>query len=483
MARRTIPLLGMLVGSLACGSPPATDEAIPSAAVIERDSLLADFDLMRAALEVGHPRLHHYKAAAEVTRGFDEVRARIDRSMTAADFYRLAVEAVAVIGDGHTQLQPAEEARAELVAPVDLLIVGRRAWVMAAYAPSAPAPGSEVLAVNGTPIAEVLDTMARRIPRDWGLASGRLAELSGRFAEYYADLVVAPREYRFVVREGDGEVTVATPAISRGTVQSRRQQGRGRDTLPIAWRLLDSTTAYLDLNSFNEGDFKYVGSAFRAALDSAMAFVRARAPRSLILDIRQNGGGEASNGAYAASYLLDRPFSYLTAVTAVADDLPVIEHTQWAGDSTAQKEYDEILKPRDDGRFDVVAPWYSTDIVQPQKWVYPGRLYVLTDGFIASTGSDFAAILHAHDRATFVGEMMGGSYDGNASGLSARIRLPASGGTLRLPLFDFTLAAGASPHPSGAFPPDLEVQPSVAALLRGEDPVLEAARGLATAER
>jgi CubicO group peptidase (beta-lactamase class C family) len=58
----------------------------------------------------------------------------------------------------------------------------------------------------------------------------------------------------------------------------------------------------------------------------------------------------------------------------------------------------------------------------------------------------------------------------------------ASGMTLRLPLFDFTVASGAPPHPSGAFPPDLEVQPSAAALLRGEDPVLDAAAALARAE-
>lgn len=448
---------------------------------LPRDSLLADFDLLIGALKAAHPRLHHYRPEAEVSAAFAEARDRLDRDMTVPEFYRVAAQAVAAVDDGHTQLGALEEQHRRVM-PFDLLIEGERAWVSRSYGPDGPAPGAEVVAINGRSIDEVLAQMRSGVPRDYGLESGKRAVISERFASYYADLVGSTAEYELTIRREGGRETVHVAAMPRTEVDSLRREALRQP--PIAWRMLDDATAYIDLNTFNNGNFEASERTFAGALDSAFQFVRARGADALILDIRGNGGGQSSNGALAASYLLDAPFRYLTSVRATTDVLPVIAHTQWAEQAEAsQAEYASILARTPDGKYEVTGDWYPTRMVEPAEWTLPGDVYVLTDGRVSSTGSDFAAILHAHGRATFVGEMIGGSYDGNASGVTARIRLPHTGVRLFLPLFDFTMASGPPPHPSGAFPPDVPVQIGIDDLLAGRDPVLAAALNRAATDR
>lgn len=462
------------------GTIPASARSAAAQAVIPRSALLADFDLMVEALEAAHPRLLHYTSPEVVSAALGTARARIDRDLTGAEFFRISAEAVAAIADGHTRIQlPGSDETA--VAPFEAHVLDGRAWIKAAYHEAVPAPGAEILSINGMPLGEILNLMAGRISVDFGLASGKRARMSNRFAERYAELVEAPPAYSLVVSQGSGQETVPIPAIPRSKYRSLRAEKKAEP--PIAWRMLDGTTAYVHLASFSDGNFEHVGREFRASLDSAMNFVRQSGAEALVFDIRQNGGGEASNGAYAAAYFLDRSFTYLTSVTASSSELPVIEHTQWADDPAGnQDEYRSILAPRAEGRFDVTAPWYPMGTIQPQAWTFSGSLYVITDGRVSSTGSDFAAIIHSHDRATFVGEMMGGSYDGNASGLTARVTLPATGAVLQVPLFDFRLASGSPPHPSGAFEPDLRVRAGIEDILAGSDPELAAAASLARGE-
>lgn len=52
------------------------------------------------------------------------------------------------------------------------------------------------------------------------------------------------------------------------------------------------------------------GDAFGVRLDSAFRALRDRGTRSLVLDLRGNGGGVDLDGAMLVSYFVDRPFRY-----------------------------------------------------------------------------------------------------------------------------------------------------------------------------
>jgi C-terminal processing protease CtpA/Prc len=104
---------------------------------------------------------------------------------------------------------------------------------------------------------------------------------------------------------------------------------------------------------------------------------------------------------------------------------------------------------------------------------------VLIDGGSFSTTADVAAQLRSRERATFVGEETGGTYEGNTSGLNALIVLPNSRLGLKIMMYGYWNAVRAPASPGRGTLPDHLVSRRVGDILRGTDPTLERAITLA----
>src|SRR6266568_843556 len=79
------------------------------AQTIEPEKLREDFRILRSALEEGHPGIYRYTPKAELDSVFDATAARIDRPMTALEFYRVLAPVVAALKCGHTSMGLSEE--------------------------------------------------------------------------------------------------------------------------------------------------------------------------------------------------------------------------------------------------------------------------------------------------------------------------------------------------------------------------------------
>ena len=74
------------------------------AQTIEPEKLREDFRILRSALEEGHPGIYRYTPKAELDSVFDATAARLDRPMTALEFYRVLAPVVAALKCGHTSM-------------------------------------------------------------------------------------------------------------------------------------------------------------------------------------------------------------------------------------------------------------------------------------------------------------------------------------------------------------------------------------------
>lgn len=129
---------------------------------------------------------------------------------------------------------------------------------------------------------------------------------------------------------------------------------------------LPGNVGYLDLRGF--GPTEFVGDAYSAAL-SLLAGTDA-----LILDLRRNGGGEASSVAYLLSHFFAE------------------------GD---ERHLNDIYdRPKDETR----QYWTSASA----KFRYMKPVYVLTSGYTFSGGEECAYDFQTQKRATLVGETTGG---------------------------------------------------------------------------
>ena len=108
--------------------------------------------------------------------------------------------------------------------------------------------------------------------------------------------------------------------------------------------------------------------------------------KNLIIDVRDNGGGNPEYARYVISHLIDKKYVYIEKYNTV-------ERLHWNNEEKR-----------------IRSQWYpycGIGTFSPEKNCYTGKLYVLMDGGSTSTAGDFVACLDYYDRAVFIGEESG----------------------------------------------------------------------------
>ena len=200
------------------------------------------------------------------------------------------------------------------------------------------------------------------------------------------------------------------------------------------------------------GDIAYVrilhfGNS--AAADGLRArFGEIAKARGLVLDVRENGGGNSSEGYKILAMLTGKPFQGSRWQTR--DYLPA--YRAWGRPERTHAEDASQLQPDGTLRYD-------------------GPVLVLTSARPYSAAEDFVLAFDAMQRGRIVGEPTGGS-----TGQPLLFDLPG-GGTGRVCTKRDSYPDG-RPFVGAGIQPQLRVSPRVADLQAGRDTVLEAALDL-----
>lgn len=480
-ARLLAPLAASLVAARALAfAPPA------EAPRFGPDQLRADFTIARHAFEEAHPGLYRFTPKPEMDRVFVAAERRLDRPMSAREFYGVLAPVVASIHCGHSRVEIPDTLVRELnstrrLLPMQVRVLDGRVWVYRDLATDDERyAGRELVAVNGQPAARVLATLLAAMPRDgFGETMGPQSLRGFRFAG------MLERIYGF---DGSYDVELRDPASGRlerarlagATVPAMTERLRSRHPGDLAparngeFELLDGgRIARLRLRGFfgtvDDSQKVDVRTFFRQSFES----MRDHGTSSLILDLRDNGGGEDALGRILLSYLADRPFRYY-------EDLVINQR----GFSFARymTEFDSIpanlVERRSDGKYHAVGHpnWGLQQPVEPH---FAGRVFVLMNGASFSTTCEFLSHVRDLGRATFIGEESGGAYVGNTSGGVAHVILPNTHVQIGVPIMRYDLAvAPAKPFGRGILP-DVPVHYTIGDLLAGTDKDLAKALELA----
>ena len=466
--------------------PDAPARPVDAGAQLSSSAALADFDVLRRALEEAHGGFDRFSTRAELDRRLDAHRARLNRPMSTPTFAGTLAEAIAEIRDGHARLEFDSLTSAALaearVLPLRAQLEGDRLIVLFNDSPgdSTIRPGMEILQINGRTIGEIVGVLLPKVSGDGFIETGRRARLAREFAALFWLYVDQGNAYTIVARDTTGQsITARLPGVperDRRTIVNpvnavitenlaRLDGPRGN----VAVQFFDDTAiARLRIRSFG-------GQPFPATLDSAFRALRENGTKTLILDLRGNGGGVDEYGALLVSYFSDQPFRYFdhihltTIAPSFATWLPRTFEALRAG-----------TVPAPSGGFRVT-PLHHPGVGEqkPADNPFLGKLVVLVDGGSFSTTADVAAHLRSRGRATFVGEETAGTYEGNTSGLNALIVLPNSRLRLKIMMYGYWNAVSPPDKPGRGILPDYIVARRVGDLLRGRDLALERAITLA----
>lgn len=487
--------LGSLAALLVVVSGPVAGEEVPprtgpAVRIVSAADLQADLALLRQALEALHPGLYRYRSKADLDAAFDRVAREFarDQSLAAAylAFSRLATD----VQCGHTYAnffnQGDEVKRAVLDAPrlpFEFRWLDGHMVVTRSLAPASRLrPGSEVLAIDGRPVGEILAALLPYSRADGGNDAKRISNLEvqgrGRYEAYdvffpllYPRAATAPFTLQVRVAPGAAVEDLVVPAIAASDRPVLDGSPRG-DTNPWQARELAPGIAYLRMPTWalynSTFDWQtWLTGWFRGLVESGA--------RDLIIDLRGNEGG-SNVGDHILAHLVAtdlptepvlRKTRYRKVPEALAPFLDTWDRSffDWGDGAVDLGDGFYRLKRYDDepgGRF--IAP------VAPR---FTGRVWVLVGAANSSATFEFASAVQRRRLGTLVGQPTGGNQRGITGGAFFFMRLPKTGIEVDLPLIGQFPVSAALP-PDAGLEPDVLVHTTIEHIASGRDAELEA---------
>jgi len=489
-------------GAVACASsPPATaptearqaTETLAPIKVLSSEAVRADIALLRRALETIHPGLVRYTSRGELNQAFAELEQAAGQPMTDSELYRRISKILAMVRCSHTKAEqpPALEAwRMESPShlPFRFKILQGRMIVVSSDPQQANLPrGSEILAINGRQVSDLIAELIQYVPSDGATDASRLAYLASDgdlmgadFDHFYPHLYGFPNGFSLSVKDDDSAPlrTVELKPISFRDWTSLENNGaayRQDFSTSTTWRMLSDDAGYVRIGTFVN---------YRDPVDAAALFgqviteLQAAGMQRLIVDLRDNGGGSNDASLALIDAVTKVPYVYQRAVRYRAiryGNLPDFI-SSWGDRETLFNPPAEWFIPTPDGQFDL-RPEQAPDILaerQPSANAFQGPLIVLTGPANASGATMVIAKLRDMKRARLVGTQSGGSAEGPTAGKIFNVGLPNSKIAVRVPVAFNQMAVGEF-EKSGGVRPDVEVPETVEDFRKGFDRALDVA--------
>lgn len=287
------------------------------------DTLRADFDALYAGLRAAHYDLYARRGRDDYDARFRAMRAGFDRPLTPVQA-RVAFQRFVAYGNvAHARIDPPMDAWEAFrdgggkAFPLRLRVEGGTAWVIDGTA-GLPglAPGDRLEAVDGMPAMDWLGRMRAHVSADndymaWAQLETRLPLL------VWLELGEVERFHASFSKPDGRRFALDVPARDRAAFEAAEKAAPAR--FELDWntreaRMLDDGVAYLRPGPFYdnrpEAAHPWDPAAFRRFIDAAFEDFRARSATRLLIDLRDNPGGDNSFSDHMIAWFADRPFRF-----------------------------------------------------------------------------------------------------------------------------------------------------------------------------
>jgi C-terminal processing protease CtpA/Prc len=227
--------------------------------------------------------------------------------------------------------------------------------------------------------------------------------------------------------------------------------------------------AILTIRTFSSGAYRTAQISFPLFLKKAFRELSEKSIPYLVIDLRDNGGGEDLWGRLLFSYLMDKPFMYYNFLEVNRTTFSFLEHTD-APD--IEKMLQKRTKKNERGTYDIL---FHANLGErkPLKPTFQGKVYVLINGRSFSGSGETTSLMHYHKKAVFVGEECGAGYYGNTSGIMPTLTLPHTKLRVRIPMVRYHMAVSGYDYPDRGIIPDYPFTRTIKDHLTGKDTEME----------
>lgn len=405
--------------------------------------LLQDFKILKDSLQKLHAGLYTYKTTDQMADLFNNCEAKLNAPMTLTEFYSLVRYLISGVEDGHTSAFLPPDFNRNLINnaklfPLTVRFIGSKAYTICDT--EGLTAGTEITSIDSHPINKLRKELFTYIQSDGQSQGGKYAELNdGDSPLLYLYYLVYGERSAFDIR-----FKAADGKIGNMHIDAKQFKDIACHPIPIP------VTQYLKL-AYQPGDVAIltVKSFFNQKLDvthenladflqKAFKELAEKHIKKLIVDLRDNTGGNDGNGALLISYLTAKPFPYYASIETTSRKFEKKDH-------------------------DLLA------IQQPQEDNFKGSVFMLINGKSFSATTDVCGIARQFANVKFIGEETGGGYYGNTSGARTTLYLPNTQIKVNIPLWKYKAAVKPLKYKDRGIIPDYPVTPTITDYIQHKD--------------
>ncbi len=452
-----------------------------------RSEVEKDYTIFRNVLEESHPSLYWFTPKAEMDRYFDYGWSQLRDSLTEREFRTLLSYVVSKIQDGHTAVRYSKRYSSYLdTAKLKIFPLSIKAWADTMVVTgslnrndSTLRRGTVLSSINGHPVPLLIDSVFSYLSADGNAITGKYQAISnrGNFGAFYKNIfgLTDTLDISYYDRYNElrtARIPVYDPAADTAdrkppaeTRKPSREENRYIAMHSARNVQVDTTlrSAFMTVNTFSRGH--RLKSFFRKSFRT----INHLDIKYLVIDVRTNGGGDASNSTLLTRFISDKPFKLADSLYAIKRRSKYRRYIDLQPMYWLMMQF--ITHRGRDGKYHF--GYLERHVFKPRKRNhFDGEVYILTGGNSFSATALFAKKLQGQSNVKIIGEETGGGAYGNSAWMLPDVTLPKTGIRFSLPKFRLVMDKEAVAAGRGVMP-DIEVLPTVESIRRGVDPKVE----------
>lgn len=433
-----------------------------SAQKLSVEQINNDFDFLQRILEEAHPSLYWYTPKTEMDSAFRATKSLLNHPMNERELYDTYSPLIAKIHCGHTYLhysQAFENAQQPVWLPMQLKYINDKLFIVnlsKRCSDSTLTKGTEIVAIDNIPVAEIVEFVRKNLSAD-GYNQTFKDYFIGlyRFEEVLMYHFGKKEPYRFTVKDTLGNIRESVVFTKKRTspepikpekklTKAEEKIAREKDLENMRnYKILKKENALLmTCNGFGYEDYK----AFNRKV---FAEIKQKKIKNLIIDLRNNSGGDVGISDDILKYILKKPTKNFLTCDAPVGKLSFTKEVE-----PAPKDHlfnPKELKKLKNGQYRRVVDGIS--LLIPYKDLhFSGNIYVLTSGSTFSAGAILASLSKAHCNGIIIGQETGGGEAGCSGGLISKVILPQSKLKVNFPHFHIEINTKAPNVGRGVMP-------------------------------
>jgi len=291
--------------------------------------------------------------------------------------------------------------------------------------------GKHVVSVNGISEQDIIKRILNyQIRYDGCSIASRCEEMLTAWNYVYGAEVYGMKQQSLVFSDGtafiDNWIHANTqprvPILSRDIAYLDRLSQA--DEQPFSFAHLNDSTLLLTLNTFllYEADVQ--------TITDSLSYIKKYS--NLIIDVRNNEGGEAVAVGKILSLFIEKKVDGLSSYETVLDNKPFSSFSYSMNIPKGSTPFADFIYDSKRRSFCKNDVW--TDSIVPVASPFEGKIYILIGENTVSAGTDFASYMVRADRAVTVGRETPTGYHYMTASQFLDLHLPNSGIDIRIPL-------------------------------------------------